>query len=139
MAGPSKTCRVPFIDLVHPDDVAATVREFDRMVAAPDATLIEFRNRQRHRDGTYRWIEWSCQAATAWSFPRARRHEPSRRTDGVGGSLETTRAILDAVVDSIITIDEQFRVLDVSPVPTESTAFARRATRYELAQHCLAR
>jgi len=41
----------------------------------------------------------------------------------LAGSLETTRAILDAVVDSIITIDEQFRVLDVSPVPTESTAF----------------
>ena len=30
-------------------------------------------------------------------------------------SLETQRAILDAVVDSIITIDDNFRVLDVSP------------------------
>jgi len=106
----------PFIDLVHPDDVAATVREFDRMVAAPDATLIEFRNRQRHRDGTYRWIEWSCQGRNGMVFSAGR--DVTSQVEGqmeLAGSLETTRAILDAVVDSIITIDEQFRVLDVSP------------------------
>jgi PAS domain S-box-containing protein len=33
----------------------------------------------------------------------------------LAASLETKRAILDAVVDSIITIDEHFQVLDVSP------------------------
>ncbi len=58
----------PFIDFIHPDDVLATVREFDRLVAAPDATLIEFRNRQRRRDGSYRWIEWSCQGRNGRFF-----------------------------------------------------------------------
>jgi PAS domain S-box-containing protein len=106
----------PFIDLIHPDDVVATVREFDRLVAAPDATLIEFRNRQRRRDGSYRWIEWSCQGRNGMVFSAGRdiTSQVEAQLD-LAGSLETKRAILDAVVDSIVTIDEQFLVLDVSP------------------------
>jgi len=93
------------------------------MVAAPDATLIEFRNANvtetERTDGSSGVVRPQRHGL----FRRARRHEPSRRTDGVGGQSRDTRAILDAVVDSIITIDDSFRVLDVSPVPTESTAF----------------
>jgi PAS domain S-box-containing protein len=106
----------PFIDLIHPDDVVASVREFDRLVASPDATLIEFRNRQRRRDGSYRWIEWSCQGRNGRVFSSGR-DITSQVEDQIelAGSLETKRAILDAVVDSIVTIDEHFQVLDVSP------------------------
>ena len=106
----------PFIDLIHPDDVAATVREFERLLSAPDATLIEFRNRQRRRDGVYRWISWSCQGRDGMVFSAGR--DITNEVEGqmeLADSLETKRAILDAVVDSIITIDEHFEVLDVSP------------------------
>jgi PAS domain S-box-containing protein len=106
----------PFTDFIHPDDVLATVREFDRLIAAPDATLIEFRNRQRRRDGSYRWIEWSCQGRNGQVFSAGR--DITSQVEGqmeLAGSLETKRAILDAVVDSIITIDEHFQILDVSP------------------------
>jgi PAS domain S-box-containing protein len=106
----------PYIDFIHPDDVVATVREFDRLVAAPDATLIEFRNRQRRRDGAYRWIEWSCQGRNGLVYSAGR--DITGQVEAqleLAGSLETKRAILDAVVDSIITIDEHFLVLDVSP------------------------
>jgi PAS domain S-box-containing protein len=106
----------PYIDLIHPDDVLATVREFDRLFAAPDATLVEFRNRQRRRDGTYRWIEWSCQGRNGMVFSSGR--DITAQVEAqleLTGSVETQRAILDAVVDSIITVDEQFQVLDVSP------------------------
>lgn len=106
----------PFIDLIHPEDVASTLREFDRLIAAPDATLIEFRNRQRRRDGTYRWIEWSCRGRDGLVLSSGR--DITGRVESqsaLAASLETKRAILDAVVDSIITIDERFQVLDVSP------------------------
>jgi PAS domain S-box-containing protein len=106
----------PFIDLIHPDDVEATIREFDRLVNLPDATLVEFRNRQRRRDGTYRWIEWSCQGRDGMVFSSGR--DITKQVDGqseLARSLEMKRAILDAVVDSIITVNEEFRVLDVSP------------------------
>ncbi len=106
----------PFIDLIHPDDVLSTVREFDRLVAAPDATLVEFRNRQRRRDGTYRWIEWSCQGRNGLVFSAGRdiTSQVEAQID-LAGTLETKAAILDAVVDSIITVDEAFNIIDVSP------------------------
>ncbi|HXC19511.1 MAG TPA: ATP-binding protein [Acidimicrobiales bacterium] len=106
----------PFIDLIHPDDVASTRREFERLVAAPDATLVEFRNRQRRRDGTYRWIEWSCQGRHGLVFSAGRDITSQVEAQiNLAGTLETKAAILDAVVDSIITVDERFTVLDVSP------------------------
>jgi PAS domain S-box-containing protein len=106
----------PFIDLIHPDDVASTRREFERLVAAPDATLVEFRNRQRRRDGTYRWIEWSCQGRNGLVFSAGRDITSQVEAQiNLSSTLETKAAILDAVVDSIITVDERFTVLDVSP------------------------
>jgi len=114
----------PFIDLVHPDDVAATVREFDRMVAATGRHLdrVPQPPTSPRRNVPMDRVELSGPQRHGL-FRRARRHEPSRRTDGVGGQSRDTRAILDAVVDSIITIDEQFGCSTSVPVPTESTAF----------------
>ncbi|HEX6011017.1 MAG TPA: response regulator, partial [Geminicoccaceae bacterium] len=47
-----------FKDLVHPDDLAATTRE-NESLAAGHPTL-SFKNRLRHRDGSYRWIVWTA-------------------------------------------------------------------------------
>jgi two-component system cell cycle sensor histidine kinase/response regulator CckA len=45
-----------FMDFVHPDDIATTRRAIDDLTEGED--VIDFVNRYRHRDGTYRWIEW---------------------------------------------------------------------------------
>ena len=46
-----------FLDLLHPDDVARTRAEFERVVASDEPTLA-FENRYRHADGHYRWLSW---------------------------------------------------------------------------------
>jgi PAS domain S-box-containing protein len=48
----------PFMELVHPDDRPRTTREFERLLASGDLTL-DFENRFRHKDGSYRWLLWS--------------------------------------------------------------------------------
>lgn len=48
----------PFVDFVHPDDVAATNHEVTRQIDQ-GRTVLNFQNRYRHRDGTYRWLEWT--------------------------------------------------------------------------------
>ncbi|MFC0253117.1 PAS domain S-box protein [Massilia consociata] len=50
----------PFIDFVHPDDVAATLAEAGRIYRGGVAR--GFRNRYRHARGGYRWLEWSTRA-----------------------------------------------------------------------------
>jgi len=51
-----------FIDLVHPDDRAATERESSRL--AEGIATISFENRYRCRDGSYRWMLWHAAPAT---------------------------------------------------------------------------
>lgn len=48
----------PFVEFVHPDDLAATEREVARQVEQGQS-VFNFQNRYRHRDGSYRWLEWS--------------------------------------------------------------------------------
>jgi PAS domain S-box-containing protein len=47
----------PFLDFVHPDDHAATLREVDRQVKAAQPVQ-HFENRYRHKDGSWRTLSW---------------------------------------------------------------------------------
>jgi PAS domain S-box-containing protein len=49
-----------FLDRVHPDDLPRTFREMGRL-AAGEPTL-DFSNRHRHADGTYRVFQWAATA-----------------------------------------------------------------------------
>jgi PAS domain S-box-containing protein len=106
----------PFLDLIHPDDVEATIVEFNRLVSAPDSTLVAFVNRQRHRDGSYHSIEWSCQGRDGLVFSAGRdvtgRVEDQAR---LAESLETTRSILNAAADPIVVIDRDLCLIEAGP------------------------
>ncbi len=45
-----------FLDFVHPDDRASTVERVAELAA--QRSVANFINRYRHKDGSYRWIEW---------------------------------------------------------------------------------
>ncbi|MBF0192248.1 MAG: PAS domain-containing protein [Magnetococcales bacterium] len=45
-----------FLDFVHPDDMAATLAAMDDLSSGQE--VLNFINRYRCRDGSYRWIEW---------------------------------------------------------------------------------
>ena len=45
-----------FLDLVHPDDLAATVKAMEDLRTGKG--IVNFINRFRCKDGIYRWIEW---------------------------------------------------------------------------------
>jgi two-component system sensor histidine kinase/response regulator len=47
----------PFLDFVHPDDRANTVAAMSQLTTG--ARVINFENRYRTRDGSYRWLEWN--------------------------------------------------------------------------------
>ncbi|MDD5300488.1 MAG: PAS domain S-box protein [Gallionella sp.] len=48
----------PFLDFIHPDDRGATMKEVERQLIG-EATM-RFTNRYRHKDGSYRWLEWTA-------------------------------------------------------------------------------
>jgi PAS domain S-box-containing protein len=53
---PAEIMRSPFVALVHPEDLRATVMKIKRVTAG--RAVRNFENRVRHRDGTYRWLAW---------------------------------------------------------------------------------
>jgi PAS domain S-box-containing protein len=50
----------PFVNFVHPDDRAATLAETAKL--AQGSVTVNFENRYRAKDGTYRWLNWSAVA-----------------------------------------------------------------------------
>ena len=44
-----------FAEIVHPDDVEATEAA---LLSAARSGLVRFENRNRHKDGSYRWVSW---------------------------------------------------------------------------------
>jgi two-component system, cell cycle sensor histidine kinase and response regulator CckA len=45
-----------FLDLIHPDDLESTTAAMDRLREGSE--IFDFQNRYRHKDGSWRWIEW---------------------------------------------------------------------------------
>jgi PAS domain S-box-containing protein len=50
-----------YLNLVHPDDTASTARESAKL--ADGGMTVDFENRYRSRDGTYRWLSWKAAAS----------------------------------------------------------------------------
>ncbi len=48
----------PFMDLVHPEDVAPTMSEMERL--ADGEETIHFRNRYKHKRGDWVWLDWTA-------------------------------------------------------------------------------
>lgn len=48
----------PYSQFVHPDDLASTQSE--RTKLAEGNSVLAFENRYRHKDGTYRWLQWKA-------------------------------------------------------------------------------
>lgn len=51
-------CEIPFIELIHPDDVAATLLVFESLKTG--ATTIHFITRYRKKDGSYLNLDWNA-------------------------------------------------------------------------------
>ena len=68
-------CR--FLDLVHPDDQAATLAAVAEI--ANQKAVLDFANRYRCKDGSYRWIEWRSQPAGGLIYAAARDITERRR------------------------------------------------------------
>ncbi|MSP55686.1 MAG: PAS domain S-box protein [Myxococcales bacterium] len=55
---PEELLRRPFWEFIHPEDLASTRAELENLKLG--LTTYKFDNRYRWKDGSCRWISWTC-------------------------------------------------------------------------------
>ncbi len=105
----------PFFDLVHPDDLERTQQQVERL-ASGQATL-EFENRYRCKNGTWRWLSWKSVAApdgicysTARDLTRSKLSEAALRT-----SEQYNRSIVESSADCLKVLSLDGHLLEMAP------------------------
>jgi PAS domain S-box-containing protein len=85
------------LDFVHPDDREATLRAFGRL--AENGERHDFSNRYRHRDGSYRWIEWRSQSDGKTIYAVARDITQRRRTEAQMALIAEIGRVIGATLE----------------------------------------
>ncbi|MDP3563946.1 MAG: PAS domain S-box protein, partial [Methanoregula sp.] len=82
-----------FLDFVHPDDMKASLGAMSELNSGKK--VLHFTNRYRHRDGSYRWIEWRLFPAGDLFYASARDvTERKKMTDLIEESLAEKETLL---------------------------------------------
>lgn len=96
----------PFIDFVHPDDVAATIEETQKLL---DGNLsIGFENRYQHKAGHYIWMHWTCQPDPQTGKLFAIAHDTTafhQALDIISSLKERYEAELKAIDNSVLHLE----------------------------------
>jgi len=81
------------LDFVHPDDMAASRDAMAGLGAGKK--VLQFTNRYRHKDGSYRWIEWRIFPAASLMYASARDVTERKKTaDLIDASLAEKETLL---------------------------------------------
>ena len=108
-----------FFDFIHPDDLAPTQEAVSTLSA--EMPLLSFTNRYRHRDGSYRWIEWRSHPVEGTIYACARDITDRLRTERRARRLaeavhQTSEAVMITDPDGVIEyVNPAFEVITGYP------------------------
>jgi serine/threonine-protein kinase len=97
----------PWIDFVHPDDVAPTLAAAEK-ITARDEVVWFHENRYRCKDGSYRWLQWTAQEIIGQQLIYAIARDITDRKwagEALRESEERYRSVIAAMQDGIVLLD----------------------------------
>ena len=121
-----------FLEFVHPEDVQATITAMSRL--AEQQQVLNFENRYRCKDGSYRWIEWRSYPegkmiyAVARDITRRKQMEEALRK-----SEQKFRLFVEQSSDGLVFTDEQGTILEWNQSQEYLTTLASKKVS---AGHC---
>ncbi|MCX5819677.1 MAG: PAS domain S-box protein [Deltaproteobacteria bacterium] len=103
-----------FLDFVHPDDMESTLQAISRLDSQEQ--VLNFVNRYRCKDGSYRWIEWRSSPRGKLIYAAARDiTERKRAEEELRESEERFRALSENAPDIIYTVNLDGTITYVNP------------------------
>jgi len=114
----------PFMELIHPDDVAATVLEVSKLAAGEP--MIYFEVRFRTKAGDYKWLAWSCQPAPDGTLYAIGRDVTDRRgaEQAIAESERRFREIFDRSLALVATHTAEGTLLSINPAGAAALGYA---------------
>ncbi|MFZ2524828.1 MAG: PAS domain S-box protein [Candidatus Ferrigenium altingense] len=120
----------PFLNLIHPDDRAATIKEVERQLAGK-ATM-QFSNRYLCKDGSYRWLEWEATPAVDGKLLFASARDITERKlneEALRASQARYVSLFDAIADAVFvhaTLEDGApgKFLEVNEVACRQTGYS---------------
>ncbi len=79
---PEEMCRKSYLEFIHPDDIEKTKREVEKQLKTHEPVL-NFENRYRHADGSYRILSWKSAPTEDLMYAAARDVTESRRAEAL--------------------------------------------------------
>jgi PAS domain S-box-containing protein len=99
-----------FLDFVHPQDLDPTLQAIS--VLSSQEKILNFTNRYRSRDGTYKWIEWRARPQGSLIYAVARDITERKQAEKSSQESETNlQAILGSTNDIIASYDRDIRLV----------------------------
>ncbi|MDP3562998.1 MAG: PAS domain S-box protein, partial [Methanoregula sp.] len=112
-----------FLDFVHPDDLPATLEVISQLSNQQD--VLNFTNRYRHKDGTFRWIEWRSRPLGELIVAAARDITPRMEIEEALRESEAKyRAIFENIQDVYYLSDADGNLVMASPSITALLGYA---------------
>lgn len=85
-----------FLEFVHPDDLTLTVTAVSSLKG--QAAVLNFENRYRHKDGSYRWLEWRSYPYGDLIYAAARDITDRKNAEE---ALVREKTLIDAIFNSV--------------------------------------
>jgi len=108
-----------FLDFVHPDDVAATLQALADLTE--QKVILNFVNRYRAKDGTYRWIEWRSYPSGNTIYAVARDITERRRAEE---ELRRLASVVQQAAETVVVTDPNGTIEYVNPAFERITGYS---------------
>ena len=99
-----------FLDFVHPDDMKSTLETISRLEAQKE--VLNFTNRYRCKDGSYRWIEWRSAPSGKLIFAAARDITERKKAEERILKLNRVYAVISQINQAIVRLREKDKLLN---------------------------
>lgn len=113
-----------FLTLIHPEDLGSTIKTMEKL--GQDEKVINFVNRYRHKNGTYRFIEWRANPLNNLIYAAARDiTDRIAHENRLINNSRYVKSLLQALPDLIFVLDEKGRFIDYKAGNTKDLAMPK--------------